>query len=794
LQTRSILWISTAIGDSIRCCVAHKSSSGVCLLFAGTSSGQLFQFELVDSALQLHLPARKWSNNSSAAICDISINSIADRFFVALCDASGGVSLLDSSLQEVSCFTMVAKQRPICVASAVLPWSNKTIASCVGCADGFVRVCLTNTLNRRSAEVHFAAHSDWVKCISIVATSASLLVISGSQDCAMKIWTITDAIQVDTERTMHSHSLLSAEPGMLALPQKQSAARRMPGLDGVPGCDISLDSVISGHDDWVTGVQWATRADPGSSFVSCSADKSAVLWQREGNEWAPQTRVGGVGGKCIGMLGCDLYASGGAYKLLTYGHEGVLQVWRETVQGWASHPVPCGHFGAVTGFAFNDERNYLMSVSADQTARIWCCSEGHLFAEVGRPVCHGYDLKGAVFLPGSVDAHQVAISSAEKIIRVFSCTLTFLEALAEWTDCSGTAAEDVFVSGQLRPSSAVVPELGLSTLPSSATVDQLQAALVIEARLAREQVLKTAARLGEPAVVSGAGDTFLTPEATNGTGHNSLSQPVSLPVESHIETAIMAASSPPARFLSQQVLADSGQWVEQRKLYYHGNDVVALSRCNSLPFLLSSCIARTRQHAGLCVWDTTNWRMLQNVLAHESTINSIAVSPADSFVVTGGKDRQLAVYAIDTGAKDGPLSILSVFKAHKREVVAVQWTSEDCFFSASKDGTVKQWKLERGGDARSSLSLTGGTVVLKCPSAVTCMAAGQWRQSRAGLLVIADSSGSFQLLRPQEASQAGTHISVGRAFSCEITALHVGDDSVVCGGADGFIISFRVAS
>ncbi|KAJ2150844.1 Elongator subunit elp2, partial [Coemansia sp. RSA 560] len=123
-----------------------------------------------------------------------------------------------------------------------------------------------------------------------------------------------------------------------------------------------------------------------------------------------------------------------------------LHAWTHEGDAWTPRAAPTGHFGAVRDACWSADGEYLLTVSADQTARVWAHkNEWH---EVARPQIHGYDMQCAAFVPASETESekmlQYVAGAEEKVVRVFNATQAF---------ASGNTASAL---------TAAVPALGLT--------------------------------------------------------------------------------------------------------------------------------------------------------------------------------------------------------------------------------------------------------------------------------------------------------------------------------------------
>lgn len=123
------------------------------------------------------------------------------------------------------------------------------------------------------------------------------------------------------------------------LSTKKGVALTLPGaLSSTHRLVARLESVLAGHDNWVTGLAWhpapwqpdaAAASAPPPRLLSASRDKSLVVWSPsqpvaassatkpdELDMWLERSRFGHVGGNLLGFHGC----AWGGYNHEVYGH------------------------------------------------------------------------------------------------------------------------------------------------------------------------------------------------------------------------------------------------------------------------------------------------------------------------------------------------------------------------------------------------------------------------------------------------------------------------------------------
>ena len=138
-----------------------------------------------------------------------------------------------------------------------------------------------------------------------------------------------------------------------------------------------------------------------------------AVWSPIGTDgvWDVSMRAGQeVGGNTLGLYGAR-FGPGGV-KIVAHGYQG------EVAGKWQGRCIAGGHFGPVTDLTWSPSGIYLISVSCDQTARMW--SE---WQELSRTQIHGYDLVRCCAI-----SDTMYVSSAdEKVVRVFKSPATFID-------------------------------------------------------------------------------------------------------------------------------------------------------------------------------------------------------------------------------------------------------------------------------------------------------------------------------------------------------------------------------
>ncbi|GAA6050328.1 hypothetical protein JCM3770_002965 [Rhodotorula araucariae] len=638
---------------------------------------------------------------------------------------------------------------PLALALTHLPSSSSYVLA-VGGTEARVQLHTSSSADKEldfRKSLTLEGHTDWVRCLSFTtpippttdaapSTSTAydiapgeVLLASGSQDNYIRLWRIS-------RRSIRAAEPALAEPASSGLDALDALEEALAVADDgelrVKAHDFSVvgdgefscasEAVLLGHDAWVTGLNWAPSLPSSSSstsslrLLSASADRSLILWApapsgpslasgtssssasasaiwtsaHRFGEFTSSTNLGFFGA----LWGLD------AQSVLASGWGGSWHVWRcerqreEDGDGegeWRPQVAISGHLGSVRQVAWEGEGEYLLSASADMSARLhapWRRQVGgktvETWHELGRPQIHGYPIASVAFT--STDKRLQFVSGAdEKIVRVFDAPKLWVRTLRE---LSGVNVGDE----ESRPMAANVPPLGLSNRAIATPADA-------------------------DAIAPDSNDPFdvVTPINYTVTGH------------------------PP---LEEQLLG-SMLWPEIEKLYGHAFELVAVASAHSAPLIATACKATAPEHAVVRLYSTATWQPVGTVLdGHALTITKLAFSPAgegcqaDRWLLSVSRDRTWRVY--ERGDGEGIYSPAANAKSHARIIWDAAWASDASFFAtASRDKTVKVW-------VREEPSWTAAAT-LKFDEAATSVAASFVPEKRIHVLAVGLENGEIRL-------------------------------------------------
>lgn len=196
----------------------------------------------------------------------------------------------------------------------------------------------------------------------------SILLVSSSQDKGIRIWKMVDRNSPNSTKGAYNKeeiSLASYIEGPLL-------------IAGSCCYQISLESLLTGHEDWVYSVEWqpplvsstmVTKYHQPLRILSASMDKTMMIWKPEKTTgiWMNVVSVGELSHCALGFFGGHWSPNGDS--ILAHGYGGSFHLWRNIGDGfddWQPQRIPSGHFAAVSDISWARGGEYILSVSHDQ--------------------------------------------------------------------------------------------------------------------------------------------------------------------------------------------------------------------------------------------------------------------------------------------------------------------------------------------------------------------------------------------------------------------------------------------
>uniref|UniRef100_A0A8D0H822 Elongator complex protein 2 n=1 Tax=Sphenodon punctatus TaxID=8508 RepID=A0A8D0H822_SPHPU len=394
---------------------------------------------------------------------------------------------------------------------------------------------------------------------------------------------------------------------------------------------VSLESVLAGHENWVCAVHWQPsifkdgRIQQPMGLLSASMDKTIIMWapDEESGVWLEKVRVGEVGGNTLGFLDCQFSPDGS--MMLAHAFHGALHLWKQ--ESWMPAVVISGHFNSVQDVKWDPEGEFVITVGADQTTRIFApWKKKHqaevTWHEIARPQVHGYDLQCVVM----TGRFQFVSGADEKVLRVFTAPRNFVE---NFSSITGVSVEKLLNE---LPEGAAVPALGLSNKA------------VFQGKTCGEKYCTEWKRtfLAEPPTEDHLLQNTLWPEVQKLYGHG---YEIFCLTCNNSKTVIASACKASKKEHAIIILWSTTTWRQLQSLPFHSLTVTQMAFSPDDKFLLS--VSRDRKWS---LWKNkyTNPTPLfvhtdQNTAVHSRIIWCCDWTPDSKYFITGSRDKKVTI-------------------------------------------------------------------------------------------------------------------------------------------------------
>ncbi|KAJ9507522.1 hypothetical protein QJQ45_006537 [Haematococcus lacustris] len=458
---------------------------------------------------------------------------------------------------------------------------------------------------------------------------------------------------------------------------------------GVAVYDVTLESLLVGHEDWVHSVRWQPRVQipaggpPGGlgaegpegapglgglppknslCLLTASMDRTMALWvpERGSGLWMNVASVGDAGAACLGYFG-GVWGPQGKH-LLAHGFTD------DCIPDSATDMEAAGKLpqNGVAGPASKTNQPGVLATDAAAVEH-WC--------EIGRPQVHGHDFSCLAFLPhGTLAAsYAYACGSEEKVVRVMEAPRVFLDTLDSLQPLAGPL--DPAATPATREAAG-----GAGGSPQGPGSGPWAGQAGVPGRRARGYGASVSALgLTNKAMEQGGGaggttrwgpavDCSCLVGARGGVGAGGYEDgPDFAP-----HAAPCAVSTPPLEEHLAQVGAGRAGlgpvntlWPEGHKLYGHGDLVYCAAASPDGALLASACVAKASPRAAaVWVWDVAGdtWRGVAQLesasgpaphsfrlvhrqkAAHARIIWGCAWSNDDRLLATGARDGLIKIW------------------------------------------------------------------------------------------------------------------------------------------------------
>ncbi|KAF5188631.1 Elongator complex protein, partial [Thalictrum thalictroides] len=576
----------------------------------------------------------------------------------------------DCKLSCLDSFSLGSKPM-VALSLAELPGSIGHLVLAMGGLDNKIHLYCGERAGKFTHSCELKGHTDWIRCLDFslpTCTSGvkdSLLLVSSSQDRCIRLWKIA----------------LCSSPANSEIPYRKKEiglASYIEGpviMAGSSSYQISPESLLIGHEDWVYSVQWkppsSTSAEGNDvcqpqSILSASMDKTMMIWQPEKTTgiWMNVVTVGELSHCALGFYGGHWSPCGDS--ILAHGYGGSFHLWRNVgvnYENWQPQKVPSGHFAAVTDIAWSRSGDFMLSVSHDQTTRIFApwkeevsSEDGYTWHEIARPQVHGHDINCVTIIQGKGN-HRFVSGADEKVARVFEAPISFLKTLNYAHFQKSIAPEDLQDNVQIL--GANMSALGLSQKP-----------IYVQA----------------------------TNEATQKSSNDDLDTLGAIP-----DAVPVVLTEPPI----EEQLALNTLWPESHKLYGHGNELFSLCCDHEGKLVASSCKAQSAAVAEIWLWQVGSWKAVGRLQSHNLTVTNMQFSHDNAFLLAVSRDRQFSLFSINTtGVDNVSYELVARQEAHKRIIWTCSWNPFGHeFATGSRDKTVKIWAVQNKSSVKHLITL-----------------------------------------------------------------------------------------
>ncbi|XP_059457637.1 elongator complex protein 2 isoform X1 [Corylus avellana] len=637
----------------------------------------------------------------------------------------------------------VGSKPMVALSLAELPGNTGHIVLAMGGLDNKIHLYCGERTGKFLRACELKGHTDWIRSLDFslpICTNGdanSILLVSSSQDKGIRIWKLalqSSPCSIQGAYKKEEISLASYIEGPVL-------------VAGSSSYQISLESLLIGHEDWVYSVEWQPPSSASvegidfyqpQSILSASMDKTMMIWQPEKTSgiWMNVVTVGELSHCALGFYGGHWSPNGNS--ILAHGYGGSFHLWKNVgvdLDNWQPQKVPSGHFAAVADIAWARSGEYILSVSHDQTTRIFASwqneaslRDGDSWHEIARPQVHGHDMNCVTIIQGKGN-HRFVSGADEKVARVFEAPLSFLKTLNYATSQNSSFPEDLQVDVQIL--GANMSALGLSQKP-----------IYVQA-------------------------THETPDRNGNDGLDTL--------ETIPDAVPTVLTEPPI----EDQLAWHTLWPESHKLYGHGNELFSLCCDHKGTLVASSCKAQSAAAAEIWLWQVGSWKAVGHLQSHSLTVTQMEFSHDDSMLLAVSRDRQFSVFTLKrTGIDEVSYQLLARQEAHKRIIWSCAWNPNGHeFATGSRDKTVKIWAVDQGSSVKQLITL---------PLFNTSVTALSWvglgHQRNNGLLAVGMESGlielwSLSVIRTDDCSFAAAGVAATVAvrfdpFTCHVSAVN----------------------
>ena len=511
-----------------------------------------------------------------------------------------------------------------------------------------------------------SGHENDIRDISIVSPEIfdnvnNIFFCSCSQDSFIRIWNVTKLEKNDLSEMANNLNTLKSNSIYDEYKSKTSYVIKIPIQDTekllykYEYYNITLDSVLSGHEDVVSSIKWGQLEDNSFIILSSSLDFSIGIWvlNKKYNIWDKKYSLG----EMIGNKHAFFYATFlNSYKeVLAYSFHGCLYLWKmNEKETYEAKPVIHGHFNEVTDIRWNSSNNLLFSCSHDETTRAFGFWEDNkTWNEINRPQIHGYPINSIACVNlGTNTMCKIISASEEKVLRMFNPPFNIIKFLKELSKKEINFKNDntnEFYEKKYKNVEGSKQALGL-----------MNREVILEEMDDEKESNFDYSKFDPDAILTNKSEQVYVSEYNY-------------------------KNPPDEDFLSNNTL-----WPEEAKMYGHGNEVYTIDISHDGKFLASGQKAQEVKNAKLYLWDVENKKLIKQLDGCTLTIVQISFSPNDNFLLTVSRDRSWNLYIKNNNSYE---LLQNMKNAHKRIIWSCSWTFDEQFFATgSRDKFITIWK------------------------------------------------------------------------------------------------------
>uniref|UniRef100_A0A0E0EMP5 Elongator complex protein 2 n=1 Tax=Oryza meridionalis TaxID=40149 RepID=A0A0E0EMP5_9ORYZ len=589
---------------------------------------------------------------------------------------------------EVSCLhsISVGPKPMVSLSLAVLPGQGGHLILAMGGLDHKVHIYCGDQSGKFIKACELKGHSDWIRSLDFSlpvmmgSEEHSLFLVSSSQDRTIRIW------KMNSDAVSSAHTTSRKEDIGIA-----SYIEGPLFVSGNTHYQVSLESLLVGHEDWVYSVEWqpptlltGDEAHQPMNILSASMDKMMMIWKPEKNTglWINSVTVGELSHSALGFYGGHWQPDG--KSILAHGYGGSFHMWRDVGLGsenWQPQIVPSGHFAPVSDLTWSRSGEYLLSVSHDQ----------------------------------GTGNHRFVSGADEKVSRVFEAPLSFLKTLQHATllkpDNSGDF-DDVQVLG------ANMSALGLSQKPIyTHGARETQSSISNDGPDSMETIPDAVPTVfTEPPVEDQLAWNTLWPETHKLYGHGNELFSICCDHEGKIIASSCKAQSAP---VAEIWLWEVGTWKAVGRLQSHNLTVTQMEFSRDNAFLLS--VSRDRHLSVFSIRKTDDGaehHLVAKLEAHKRIIWACSWNPFSYEFATGSRDKTVKIWRVQDSSS---VKLLATLPQFQDSVTALAWTGCDRASNAGllaigmDNGMIELWNIS-GGRASTDSSGSGSS-----PLSIACM-------------------------------------------------------------------------